>query len=83
MQPRISTHLRDAARECGYPIGSGVVESACRHIVGLRMKRTATMAWQEDNAEALLQLRCLCASDAWDRFWGFDVLWRHIRTRAA
>lgn len=70
-------------RACGYPIGSGVVESACRHIVGLRMKRTATMAWREENAEALLQLRCLCASDAWESFWGFDLLWRHIRARAA
>jgi len=37
----------------GYPIGSGVIESACRHIVGLRMKRTATMAWSEQNAEAI------------------------------
>ena len=68
----IPTHLRDAAEA-----------EHDSQIVGLRMKRTATMAWQEDNAEALLQLRCLCASDAWDRFWGFDVLWRHIRTRAA
>jgi len=26
------------------------------------MKRTAAMAWHEDNAEAIVQLRCLCAS---------------------
>ena len=67
----------------GYPIGSGVVESSCRHIVGLRMKRTATMAWTERNAEAMVQLRCLCASGEWDRFWGFEELWKHIRTLAA
>lgn len=70
-------------RALGYPIGSGVVESACRHVVGVRMKRTAVMAWHEDNAEAMLQLRCLNASDAWERFWGLDTLWRAIRSRAA
>jgi len=70
-------------RALGYPIGSGVVESACRHVVGVRMKRTAAMAWHEDNAEAMLQLRCLNASAAWDRFWGLDTLWQAIRSRAA
>jgi hypothetical protein len=70
-------------RQLGYPIGSGVVESACRHVVSVRMKRTAAMAWHEDNAEAMLQLRCLSASGVWDRFWGFDTLWQTIRSRAA
>jgi hypothetical protein len=70
-------------RAHGYPIGSGVAESACRHVVGIRMKRTAAMTWHEDNAEALLQLRCLCASAEWDRFWGLDALWKAIRARAA
>lgn len=70
-------------RRRGYPIGSGVVESACDHIVGVRMKRTAAMEWEEENAEAMLRLRCLCASDQWDSFWGFDALWQLIRARAA
>ena len=73
----------DEYRAKAYPIGSGVVESSCRHIVGLRMKRTATMAWREDRAEAMVNLRCLCAGDEWDEFWGFDKLWRHINARAA
>lgn len=67
----------------GYPIGSGVIESACRHIVGLRMKRTATMAWSEQNAEAMVQLRCLSASNNWDVFWGLDELWKQICALAA
>jgi len=70
-------------RAHGYPIGSGVAESACRHVVGVRMKRTAAMAWHEDNAEALIQLRCLCASAQWDHFWGLYALWKTIRARAA
>jgi len=70
-------------RSKGYPIGSGVVESSCRHIVGLRMRRTATMKWTERNAEAMIQLRCLRASGKWDPFWGFDKLWAHIRASVA
>lgn len=70
-------------RALGYPIGSGVAESACRHLVGVRMKRTASMEWTEQSAEALLQLRCLSASEYWDDFWGFDKLWQVIQDRAA
>jgi hypothetical protein len=73
----------DEYRAKGYPIASGVVESSCRHIVGLRMKRTATMKWTEAHAEAMVQLRCLTAGGEWDRFWAFDDLWEHIRTLAA
>ncbi len=73
----------DEYRTKGYPIGSGVIESACRHIVGLRMKRTATMAWSEQNAEAMVQLRCLSASNNWDAFWGLGELWKQICALAA
>lgn len=69
-------------RAKGYPIGSGVVESACRHIVGLRMKRTAAMKWEPTNAEAMIELRTVWASRDWDRFWGLEPLWHHIRNAA-
>ena len=67
----------------GYPIGSGVAESACKHLVGVRMKRTATMEWDEESAEAMLQLRCLSASEYWEEFWGLDKLWQIIHARAS
>jgi len=70
-------------RALGYPIGSGVAESACRHLVGVRMKRTATMEWDEESAEAMLQLRCLSASECWEEFWGLDKLWQIIHARAS
>jgi hypothetical protein len=70
-------------RALGYPIGSGVAESACNHLVGVRMKRTASMAWAEESAEAMLQVRCLSVSGYWEEFWGLDKLWRIIRARAA
>jgi len=70
-------------RALGYPIGSGVAESACKHLVGVRMKRTATMEWDEGSAEAMLQLRCLSASENWEEFWGLDKLWQSIHARAS
>jgi hypothetical protein len=40
----------------GFPIGSGAVEGACKHVVGDRMKRTG-MHWKPNTAEPVLQLR--------------------------
>ncbi len=44
-------------RDQGLPIGSGVVESAPKHLVQQRMKR-AGMRWSELGARAILHLRC-------------------------
>src|SRR5436309_12385410 len=40
----------------GYPIGSGVVEGACRHLVKDRLERTG-MRWLTSGAQAMLDLR--------------------------
>jgi hypothetical protein len=53
----------------GYPIGSGVVESGCKHVIAQRMKITASMSWSRSRAEAVLQLRYLVRSRQWDHFW--------------
>jgi hypothetical protein len=42
----------------GYHIGSGLVESACKTVVGQRMKQSG-MRWSESGAEAILGLRAL------------------------
>ena len=39
-------------------IGSGPVESACRHVVGKRLKGGG-MRWRTGNAEVMLRLRAL------------------------
>jgi len=59
----------DEYRRRGYPVGSGVVESACGHVVAQRMKITSRMSWHARRAEAMLQLRCLIRSGQWDTFW--------------
>lgn len=55
-------------RAQGYFIGSGVIESACKHIVGERFKR-AGMRWSQEHAPKILALRVCRASGGWDRFW--------------
>ena len=51
----------------GYPIGSGVVEGACRHLVKDRMEQTG-MRWRIAGAQAVLSLRAIYLNDDWDAF---------------
>lgn len=51
----------------GYPIGSGVVEGTCRHLVRDRMEGTG-MRWELDGARAMLNTRSVYLSKQWDRF---------------
>src|SRR3954470_13460003 len=57
----------------GYPIGSGVVEGACRHLVKDRLERTG-MRWLPSGAQAMLDLRATYLNGDWDAFWSFHVL---------
>ena len=56
----------------GYPIGSGVVEGACRHLVKDRMERTG-MRWLPSAAQAMLDLRATYLNGEWNAFWPFHV----------
>jgi hypothetical protein len=51
----------------GYPIGSGVVEGACRHLVKDRMEQTG-MRWEVEGAQAVLSLRAIYINEDWDSF---------------
>lgn len=55
----------------GWQIGSGVVESACKTVVGQRLKG-AGMRWGEAGAHALCHVRALYRSEKgqWQAFWG-------------
>jgi hypothetical protein len=57
-------------RAQGWQIGSGPVESACKRVVGQRLKG-AGMRWGEEGAEAVCRLRALFLSEdgPWDAFW--------------
>lgn len=56
----------------GYPIASGVIEGACRHVVKDRLERTG-MNWVPQGAQAMLDLRCLYLTDEWDAFMQFHI----------
>jgi hypothetical protein len=58
-----------ALRE-GWPIATGVVEGACRHLVKDRME-CGSARWSLDGAEAVLRLRALRCSQDWDAYLAF------------
>lgn len=61
-------HMRyDEYLAAGYPIGSGVAEGACRHLVKDRMEQTG-MRWTVEGAQALLNLRALYLNGNWSDF---------------
>jgi len=57
----------------GYPIATGVIEGACRHLVCDRMDITGAR-WRLDRAEAILQIRALRSSDDFNEYWQFHKL---------
>jgi len=51
----------------GYPIASGVIEGACRHLIKDRMER-AGMHWTVAGAQAMLDLRSVWIGNQWQAF---------------
>jgi hypothetical protein len=56
----------------GYPIGSGVAEGACRHVVKDRMERSG-MRWTVEGAQAMLHLRSIYLNGDWDEFIDYRI----------
>ena len=50
------------------PIGSGVVEAACKTLVTQRLKRSG-MRWRVPGGQAILTFRALCQSARFERAW--------------
>src|SRR6266568_619456 len=51
----------------GFPIATGVIEGACRHIVKDRCELSG-MRWTQPGAEALLNLRCVCENGDFEAY---------------
>jgi hypothetical protein len=62
----------------GWPIGTGVIEGACRHLVKDRMEQSG-MRWTKAGAQAVLDLRAVRLNDHWDRYWQFHRQQHHHR----
>jgi hypothetical protein len=65
-QGRRIAYDRFRAADCD--IGSGRVESACKHVVANRMKRSG-MIWSNDGAQEMLSLRTACLNGQWNQIW--------------
>jgi hypothetical protein len=56
----------------GYPIASGVIEGACRHLIKDRMER-AGMHWTPAGAQAMLDLRSVYLGDHWEEYQKYRI----------
>jgi hypothetical protein len=56
----------------GYPIATGVVEGACRHLVKDRLER-AGMHWTIAGAQAMLDVRSIYVSGLWDEYQKYHI----------
>lgn len=63
-----SKMLYQTYRQAGYFIGSGVVEAACKSVVGQRLKQSG-MLWSLKGAGHILTVRCALLSGWFDDFW--------------
>jgi len=56
----------------GWPIATGVIEGACRHLIKDRMDITGAR-WGLEGAEAVLKLRALCSNGDFNNYWAFHL----------
>ena len=68
----------DLYLDVGFPIGTGVIEGACRHLVKDRMDLTGAR-WRLAGAEAVLRLRALRASGDFQDYLRFHREQEHLR----
>jgi hypothetical protein len=56
----------------GWPIATGVIEGACRHLIKDRMDITGAR-WGLDGAEAILKLRAIRSNGDFERYWTYHL----------
>ena len=66
----------------GWPIATGVIEGACRHLVKDRMDITGAR-WSLPGAEAILKLRALTSNGDFDRYWTWHLAQEQQRVHAS
>src|SRR6266581_472218 len=67
-----------AALAAGWPIATGVIEGACRHLVQDRMGITGAR-WSLQGAQAMLWLRAIAASRDTAAYWDWHITREHQR----
>jgi hypothetical protein len=80
VQPRLSMLNYALLKRKDLVLASGQVEGAVRHVVGQRFD-CAGMRWIVENAENLLQLRCLEVNGDWDDFFAWIMRQNETKLR--
>ena len=66
-------HMRyDLYLKRGYPIGSGIVEGACKNLVKDRMEQCG-MRWTIEGAEAVLRMRSIQINGMTRDYWTYHI----------
>jgi len=68
----------DQALAAGWPIATGVIEGACRHLIGDRLDITGAR-WGLEGAEAILTLRAVISNGDFEEYWRFHLSREHQR----
>jgi hypothetical protein len=75
----MNDYLRyDTALAAGWPIATGIVEGATRHLIADRLDITGAR-WSLAGAEAVLKLRALISNDDFDAYWRYHLAAEHRR----
>jgi hypothetical protein len=72
----------DEALASGWPIATGVIEGACRHLIGDRLDITGSR-WGIEGAEAILRLRAVIDNGDVEAYWAFHLRCEHNRVHQA
>ena len=68
----------DQALAAGWPIATGVIEGACRHLIGDRLD-IGGARWGLDGAEAILTLRAVISNGDFEEYFAFHLAREHHR----
>jgi hypothetical protein len=75
LRPRLAMTDYVDYRAAGYIIGSGMMESTCKQLVGQRLKGSGCQ-WSEAGAVAMTALIAHRLNQSWDSFWASRPLQR-------
>jgi hypothetical protein len=62
----------------GWPIATGIIEGACRHLIADRLDISGAR-WGLDGAEAVLTLRAVISNGDFEEYWRFHLAREHQR----
>ncbi len=82
LEKRAGQMAYPAYQAAGWPLGSGVVESANKVVVEARLKG-AGMRWARAHVDAMLALRTIVYSDRWDEAWAAITTELRVQERQA